>query len=170
MGAVILNFSTIRESRSSPLHTFNSQAAISVNSGRMTVESSIPCGISNLPSSAQNPQIWSPRPNLLAWNIKASSHIKGGVYTKPTLLSYEQSRRHSLGSSRVHSECARNASSLSLRLVSKRCPGRGSAANAKNASTPRLDTGNIGLNHQRESAIAPGLFALSLARRRFHKQ
>ena len=42
--------------------TFNSQAAISVNSGRMTVESSIPCGISNLPPSAQNPRIWSLRP------------------------------------------------------------------------------------------------------------
>src|SRR5438876_1415238 len=66
------------------------------------------------------------------------------VYTKPTLLSYEQSRRHSLGSSWVHSECARYASSLSLRLVWKRCPGRGSAANAKNASTPPLDTDNIG--------------------------
>ena len=59
-------------------------------------------------------------------------------------LSYEQSRRHSLGSSRVHSECARYASFLSLRLVWKRCPGRGSAANAKNASTPPLDTDNIG--------------------------
>src|SRR6266404_5307508 len=34
--------------------------------------------------------------------------------------------------------------SLSLRLVWKRCPGRGSAANAKNASTPPLDTDNIG--------------------------
>src|SRR5207245_8034396 len=66
------------------------------------------------------------------------------AYTKPTLLSYEQSRRHSLGSSWVHSECARYASSLSLRLVWKRCPGRGSAANAKNASTPPLDTDNIG--------------------------
>ena len=66
------------------------------------------------------------------------------VYTKPTLLSYEQSRRHSLGSSWVHSECARYASSLSLRLVWKQCPGRGSAANAKNVSTPPLDTGNIG--------------------------
>src|SRR5260370_33104676 len=66
------------------------------------------------------------------------------VYTKPTLLSYERSRRHSLGSSREHSEGARYASSLSLRLVWKRCPGRGSAANAKNASTPPLDTGNIG--------------------------
>ena len=49
MGAVILNFSTIRESRSSPLHTFNSQAAISVNSGRITVELSIPCGIFKSP-------------------------------------------------------------------------------------------------------------------------
>src|SRR5882724_13698439 len=66
------------------------------------------------------------------------------VYTKPTLPSYEQSRRHSLGSSWVHSECARYASFLSLRLVWKRCPGRGSVANAKNASTPPLDTGNIG--------------------------
>src|SRR6266478_2334254 len=66
------------------------------------------------------------------------------VYTKPTLLSYEQSRRHSLGSSWVHSEWARYASSLSLRLVWKRCPGRGSAANARNASAPPLDTGNIG--------------------------
>src|SRR3989442_15575766 len=66
------------------------------------------------------------------------------VYTKPTLLSYEQSRRHSLGSSWVHSECARYASNLSLRLVWKRCPGRGSAANANNASTPPLDTRNIG--------------------------
>src|SRR5229473_8537141 len=67
------------------------------------------------------------------------------VYTKPMLLSYEQSSRHSLGSSWVHSECARYASSLSLRLVWKRRPGRGSAANAKHASTPPLDTGNIGL-------------------------
>src|SRR6266849_8677602 len=66
------------------------------------------------------------------------------VYTKPTVLSYEQSKRHSLGSSTVHSECARYASSLSLRLVWKRCPGRGSAANAKNASTLPLDTGNMG--------------------------
>jgi hypothetical protein len=66
------------------------------------------------------------------------------AYTKPTLVSYEQSKRHSLGSSRVHSECARYASSLSLRVVWKRCPGRGSAVNAKNASTPPLDTGNIG--------------------------
>jgi hypothetical protein len=59
-------------------------------------------------------------------------------------LSYEQSRRHSLGSSRVHSECARYASFLSLRLVWKWCLGRGSVANANNASTPPLDTGNIG--------------------------
>src|SRR6266496_3419205 len=66
------------------------------------------------------------------------------VYTKPTLLSYEQSSRHSLGSSWVHSEGARYASGLSLRLVWKRCPGRGSAANAKHASTPLLDTRNIG--------------------------
>src|SRR6266849_9631096 len=66
------------------------------------------------------------------------------AYTKPTVLSYEQSKRYSLGSSRVHSECARDASSLSLRLVWERCPGRGSAANAKNASTLPLDTGNIG--------------------------
>src|SRR6266705_5836230 len=71
------------------------------------------------------------------------------VYTKPTLLSYEQSRRHSLGSSWVDSECARYASSLSLRLVWKRCPGRGSAANAKNASAPPLDTGNIGFEPAR---------------------
>src|SRR5260370_24527756 len=72
------------------------------------------------------------------------------VYTKPTLLSYERSRRHSLGSSWVHSECARYASSLSLRLVWKRCPGRGSAANAKNASTPPLDTRNIGFESPME--------------------
>ncbi len=52
--------------------------------------------------------------------------------------------KHSVGSDRAHSECARSASSLSLRLVWKRCPGRGSAANAKSASTPPLDTGNIG--------------------------
>src|SRR6266849_11159673 len=92
------------------------------------------------------------------------------AYTKPTLVSYEQSKKPSLESSSVLSECAGYASSLSLRLVWKRCPGRGSAANAKNASTPLLATGNIALNHQRESAMGRGLFALSLARLRFHKQ
>src|SRR5712692_2079679 len=66
------------------------------------------------------------------------------AYTKPTLVSYEQSKKPSLESSSVLSECAGYASSLSLRLVWKRCPGRGSAANAKNASTLPLDTGNIG--------------------------
>jgi hypothetical protein len=45
MGAVILYLSTIRQSRSSPSYTFNSQAAILVNSGRMIVKSSISCGI-----------------------------------------------------------------------------------------------------------------------------
>ncbi len=37
-------------------------------------------------------------------------------------------------------------------------------------STPPLDTGNVGFEPQRESAIAHRLFALSLARLRFHKQ
>src|SRR2546426_12260224 len=92
------------------------------------------------------------------------------VCTKPTLLSYEQSRRHSLGSSWVHSECARYASSLSLRLVWKQCPGRGSAANAKNVSTLPLDTDNIGFEHQRELAIAPGCSSWGSEGRSFHKQ
>src|SRR5439155_11652688 len=48
MGAVILYLSTIRHSRSSPSYTFNSQAAMSVNSGRTIVKSSIPCGISTV--------------------------------------------------------------------------------------------------------------------------
>src|SRR5713226_9579182 len=72
------------------------------------------------------------------------------AYTKPTLVSYEQSKRRSLGSRRVHSESARYASSLSRRLVWKRCPGRGYAANAKNASTPPLDAWNIGFEPPRE--------------------
>ena len=40
----------------------------------------------------------------------------------------------------------------------------------KNMSTRPLDTGNIALNHQREWAMGRGLFALSLARLRFHKR
>jgi hypothetical protein len=79
-----------------------------------------------------------------AGGLEGDLFDQANVCTKPTLHSYEQSRRHSLGSSWVHSECARYASSLSLTLISKRCPGRGSAANAKNASTPPLDTDNIG--------------------------
>ena len=57
------------------------------------------------------------------------------AYTKPTLVSYEQSKRHSLGSSRVHSECARYASSLSLRPVWKRCPGHATAATARSTNS-----------------------------------
>src|SRR5258708_39130675 len=66
------------------------------------------------------------------------------AYTKPTLVSYEQSKRNSLGPSRVHSEGARYASSLSLSLVWERGPGRGSAPNAKNASTRPLATAKMG--------------------------
>jgi hypothetical protein len=57
------------------------------------------------------------------------------AYTKPTLVSYAQSKRHSLGSSRVHSECARHASSLSVRLVWKRCPGHATAATARSTNS-----------------------------------
>src|SRR5712664_1106871 len=121
--------------------------------------SSVSCRLSKLmPKPGCQPQVvW--RAILLIKPILMRRRNSRSTYTKQTVVSYEQSKRHSIGLDKAHSECARYASSLSLRLVWKRCPGRGSAANAKNASTPRLDTGNIGLNHQRESAIAPGLFA-----------
>src|SRR5713226_5311898 len=64
--------------------------------------------------------------------------------TELMVVLQEQSKRHSLGSDRVPTGCVRSASSLSLRLVWKRCHGHATAANAKNASTPSLDTGNIG--------------------------
>ncbi len=51
--------------------------------------------------------------------------------TKETLVSYKQSKRHSLGSSRAHSECARSASGLFLRPAWKRCPGPASAVSAR---------------------------------------
>jgi hypothetical protein len=64
--------------------------------------------------------------------------------TKQMVVSYEQSKRQSLESDRVPTGCVRSASSLSLRLVWRRCHGHATAANAKNMSTPPLDTGNIG--------------------------
>src|SRR6266851_373401 len=64
----------------------------------------------------------------------------------------------------ARTEFATPAISLSLGLVSKRCPGHTTAASARSASSRPLDTGNIPLNHQREWAMGRGLFALSLAR------
>src|SRR5216683_524178 len=55
-------------------------------------------------------------------------------------------------------------------VVCKRCHGHATAASARSASTRPLDTGNIALNHQREWAMGRGLFAMSLARLRFHIQ
>jgi hypothetical protein len=54
--------------------------------------------------------------------------------TKQVVVSYEQSKSQSLGSSRVPTGYVRSASSLSLRLVWKRCLGRISAVSARNAS------------------------------------
>src|SRR6266699_3245281 len=88
--------------------------------------------------------------------------------TKQMVVSSEQSKRQSLGSDRVLTGCVRSASSLSLRLVWKRCHGHATAANAKNMSTPSLDTDNIALNRQRESAIARELSAFGVVRLRFH--
>src|SRR6266852_7582412 len=90
--------------------------------------------------------------------------------TELMVVLQEQSKRRSLESDRVPTGCARSASSLSLRLVWKRCHGHATAASARSASTRPLDTGNIALNHQREWAMGRGLFAMSLARLRFHKQ
>jgi hypothetical protein len=82
-----------------------------------------------------------------AARVPAAGGLEGDLIAKPmpmrnfrsacikqTLVCYERSKRHSLGSSRVHSESARYANDLSLKFVWKRCSGRGSAANAKNAS------------------------------------
>src|SRR5712664_2194085 len=64
--------------------------------------------------------------------------------TKQMVASQEQSKRHSLGSNRAPTGCVRSASSLSLMPVWKRCHGHATAASARSASTPPLDTGNIG--------------------------
>src|SRR5713226_6512454 len=96
-----------------------------------------------MPQPGCQPQVvW--RAILLTKPILMRRRNSRSTYTKQTVVSYEQSKRHSIGLDKAHSECARYASSLSLRLVWKRCPGRGSAANAKNASTPPLDTSIIG--------------------------
>jgi hypothetical protein len=55
---------------------------------------------------------------------------------KPTLVSYEQSKRHSLGSDRARMVYVWSARSLSLRLVWKQCRGRVSAASARSNRPP----------------------------------
>ena len=55
---------------------------------------------------------------------------------KPTVASYEQSKRHSLGSDRARMVYVWSASSLSLRLVWKLCRGRVSAASGKERQAP----------------------------------
>src|SRR5258707_590109 len=51
----------------------------------------------------------------------------------------EHEKKHLFGSDRVHSECARSASGLSLRSLWKQCLGRASAVSARRAGVQPPD-------------------------------
>src|SRR6266446_5250893 len=80
--------------------------------------------------------------------------------TELMVVLQEQSKRHSLESDRVPTGCARSASSLSLRLVWKRCHGHATAASARSVST-QLPNGGERTDNQ-----AFGILGVPLTRAR----